>query len=138
MTPLLRYLLITVKAIKFEKVSGLFFNTLTAEQKYSLLNRDNLRLPIEMHLSFKRKTFSQLFLDNFEMQIKSLKFSKKKWLSQLIYSRNYALGKPWLNKSLKSSISEDASKGNMVNGSKHCSNLNRRTFAIFIYQCEGN
>ena len=49
MTLLLSCLLITVKAIKFKKslliigkVSGVFFNTLTGGQKYSLLNRDNL------------------------------------------------------------------------------------------------
>ena len=64
---LLRYLLITVEAIKFEKVSpsceilGLFFSTLTTGQQHSLLNRDNLTQPIQMQLSLKGKTFSDLF-----------------------------------------------------------------------------
>ena len=37
----------------------MFFNILTADDKYSLLNRDNLRQPIQMQLSQKQKTFSQ-------------------------------------------------------------------------------
>ena len=52
--------------------------------------------------------------------------------------RNYGLGYPWLDKCLKSSISEDPSKSTMVNGPKHCSNLNRSTFSIFIDECERN
>ena len=43
------------------KISGLFFNTLTAGQKYSLLKRDNLKPPTQMQLSPKGKTFSQFF-----------------------------------------------------------------------------
>ena len=33
----------------------LFMNTLTVDDKYSLLNRGNLRQPIEMQLSQKEK-----------------------------------------------------------------------------------
>ena len=51
---------------------------------------------------------------------------------------NDGLGRPWLDKYLKSPVSEDGSKSNMVNGLKHCSNLNHRTFGMFIDQCEGN
>ena len=40
---------------------GLFFNTLTADEKYSLLYRDNLTQPIQMQLSKKLKSFSELF-----------------------------------------------------------------------------
>ena len=39
----------------------LFFNTLTADDKYSLLNIDNLTQPIQILLSQKQKTFSQFF-----------------------------------------------------------------------------
>ena len=35
---------------------------MTADDKYSLLNRDNLRQPIWTPLSQKQKTFSQFFL----------------------------------------------------------------------------
>ena len=54
------------------------------------------------------------------------------------YFGNYGLEKPWLDKSLKSLVSEGASKSKMVNGPKHCSNMNDCNFGIFIDQCEGN
>ena len=41
------------------KISRLFPNTLSADDKYSLLNRDNLTQPIQMELSQKEKLFSQ-------------------------------------------------------------------------------
>ena len=43
-----------------------------------------------------------------------------------MYFRNY--GKTWLDNSVKSFASEDPSTSNMVNGSKHCGNLNGSTF----------
>ena len=43
------------------KVLIMFFNILTADDKYSVLNRDSLRQPIQMQLSQKQKTFSQVF-----------------------------------------------------------------------------
>ena len=46
------------------EILRLFVNTLTADDKYSLLNRDNLTQPIQMQLSQKQKTFSQ-FLSAF-------------------------------------------------------------------------
>ena len=41
------------------KILRLFVNTFTANDKCSLLNRDNLTQPIQMQLSQKQKTFSQ-------------------------------------------------------------------------------
>ena len=52
--------------------------------------------------------------------------------------RNYESRKPWLYKCIKSLVSEDPSKSNIVNGPKHCSNLNHSTISIFIDQSEGN
>ena len=43
------------------KISRLFPNTLSADGKYSLLNRDNLTQPIQIQLSRKQKTFSEFF-----------------------------------------------------------------------------
>ena len=43
------------------KISRLFPKTLSADGKYSLLNRDNLTQPIQMQLSRKQKTFSEFF-----------------------------------------------------------------------------
>ena len=44
------------------KISRLFPNTLSANDKYSLLNRDNLTQPIKMQVSRKQKIFSGFFL----------------------------------------------------------------------------
>ena len=38
----------------------MFFHTLTVDEKHYLLNRDNLRQPIQIKLSPKLKTFSQI------------------------------------------------------------------------------
>ena len=43
------------------KVLGLFVNTLTEDDKYSLLYRDNLKQLIQILLSQKEKTFSRFF-----------------------------------------------------------------------------
>ena len=43
------------------KISGLFVNTLTDDDKYCLLYRDNLTQRIQILLSQKEKTFSQFF-----------------------------------------------------------------------------
>ena len=49
-----------------------------------------------------------------------------------MYSRNYGLGKPWLDKCLKNPISEDLSESSMVNRTKHCSNVNHSNFAHLL------
>ena len=43
------------------KILGLFVNPMTADDKYSPLNRGNLLQHSQMHLSQKQKTFSQFF-----------------------------------------------------------------------------
>ena len=43
------------------KISRPFINTLIADGKYSLFNRDNLMEPIQMQLSRKQQSFSDFF-----------------------------------------------------------------------------
>ena len=43
------------------KILTPFVKTLTVNDKYSLLNRDNLTQQIQMQLSEKQKTFSEFF-----------------------------------------------------------------------------
>ena len=43
------------------KILRLFVNTLTDDDKYSLLYRDNLTQPIQIVLSQKQKTCTELF-----------------------------------------------------------------------------
>ena len=52
------------------KTLRLFVNTLIADDKYSLLGRDNLTQPIQMHLSQKQKRFYQLFCEFFQVYIR--------------------------------------------------------------------
>ena len=68
MTAALQNLLITVNVVPLEKVFlvihkivRLFVNTLTVNDKHYLLNRDNLTEPIQIQLSQKKKTFSEIF-----------------------------------------------------------------------------
>ena len=50
------------------KIVQLFVNTLTGDEKYSLLNRDNLaEAAIQILLSEKQKAFLQLFFCIFEI-----------------------------------------------------------------------
>ena len=59
---------------------GLFVNTLTADDKQSILERDNLTQPIQIQLSNKQKTFS-IFLVNFKNLDQLLNILEKKWRS---------------------------------------------------------
>ena len=54
-----------------------------------------------------------------------------------MYFRNYGLPKTLLDQCLKSPVSEDPTKSNMVNAPKHCSNLRETSFTIFINHREG-
>ena len=49
-----------------------------------------------------------------------------------MYFPKYRLPKIWLDKCLKSRVSEDSWTNNMANGSKHCCDLNGCTITIFI------
>ena len=44
-----------------QKILRLFVNTLTADEKHYLLNRDNLGQLIQRQLSQKQKTFAEFF-----------------------------------------------------------------------------
>ena len=50
---------------------------MTADDKYSLLNRDNLTQPIPTILSHKQKTFSDLFLAFSKSTLNFEHFQKK-------------------------------------------------------------
>ena len=59
------------------KILRLFVNTLTADDKYSVLNRDNLTQPIQILLCQKQKTFSQLFSAFLKSTLNFAHFQKK-------------------------------------------------------------
>ena len=59
------------------KMLRLFVNTFTADDKYSVLNRDNLTQPIQMQLSQKQKVFSQCFSALLKSELSFQHFQKK-------------------------------------------------------------
>ena len=59
------------------KILGLFVNTLTDDDKYSLLYRDNLTQQIQILLSPKPKTFSQLSSEILEPTLNFEHFKKR-------------------------------------------------------------
>ena len=72
-----------MKEFQLEKVSltnckilGQFFNPLTADDKYSLLNKGN-SIHVQMQLSQKRKTFSVLFFGYLKFILNFEIFQKK-------------------------------------------------------------
>ena len=59
------------------KILGLFVNTLSEDDKYCLLYKDNLLQPIQILLSRKQKTFSQFFSPFLKSTLNSEHFQKK-------------------------------------------------------------
>ena len=59
------------------KILGLFVNPLTADDKYSVINRGNLWEDIQMQLSQKRKIFSQFFFAFSKFRFNFEHFQKK-------------------------------------------------------------
>ena len=59
------------------KILRLFDNTLSAVDKYSLLNRDNLTQTIQRQLSQKQKTCSEFSPAFFKSNLNSEHFEKK-------------------------------------------------------------
>ena len=85
----------------------------------------------------RKKILFQIFL-HFRNLDSILTILKKRSPSALMYFWTCGFLKTWLDKCLKSPVWEDPPTSNKINGPKHCWNLNRSTFTIFMYHCEGN
>ena len=59
------------------KILGLFVNTLSEDDKYCLLYRDNLTEPIQILLSQKQKPFSEFFSPLLKSTLNFEHFQKK-------------------------------------------------------------
>ena len=90
-----------------------------------------------MLLSEKQKGSSELVCAFFKSTSNFEHFQKKIILIACIF-RNYRLRKTWLDKCLKSLISEVPLTGNVGNVPKYPFDLNTSTFTIFINQCESH
>ena len=105
------------------EILGLFLDTMTADDKYSLCNKENVQQPIQMELSKKQKTFPEFVASVLTCTTNFEHFEKKRWSLQLMYFRNYRLQKIWLDKCLKSLVPQHYSTVNMLKVSKYCWNL---------------
>ena len=59
------------------KILGLFFNTVTVDDKYSLFKRDNLTQPTQVQLSQKQKALSQFFAEVWKSRLNFNIFKNK-------------------------------------------------------------
>ena len=135
---------ITVKVIELRKslldtwkFFRPFLKAYTAHDKYSLTSRDKWMQTIQMHLSQKRKIFSEIFSVVFESSLNFQYFQKTITLV-IMYFRNYRPRNTCLGKCLKTPVWEDVSTGDMANSPKHWFNLNESAFTSSSDQCEGN
>ena len=80
------------------KVLRLCVNTPTADEKYSLLNRDNLMQPIQMNLCQKQKKFSGLFCAFLKSTLNFQRFQEK--LTLIAYVFHFRPRNTWLDKCL--------------------------------------
>ena len=92
MRALLSSLVITVKVIELQKslletwkFFSCFLNTLTADDKYSLISRDNFMQTIQIHFSQKQKIFSETFSAFFESALNIEHFQEKMTLIAYVF-----------------------------------------------------
>ena len=94
MRALLPALVITLKVIVLQKslldtwkVSRPFLNTLTANDKYSLISKNKWMETIQMHLSQKQNIFSWFFWSFFESALNFKHFQKKMTLIAYVFPK---------------------------------------------------
>ena len=63
---------------------GLFVNTLATDEKYLVLNRENLTILIQMQLSLRQETVSQVFFAILKFTLCSHNFEKKDYLQRFL------------------------------------------------------
>ena len=64
-----------------------FLNTLTADDKYSLISRENWMQTIQVHLSEKVKIFSEFFAAFFKSALNFEHFQKKMTLIAYVFPK---------------------------------------------------
>ena len=69
------------------KILGQFVKTLTANDKYSLLNRENLTQPIQILVSQKQKSFSEFFSPFLKSTLNFEHFLKKNTLIDDVFPK---------------------------------------------------
>ena len=94
MRALLSSWVITVKIIELQKslldtwkIFIPFLNTLTADDKYSLISKDKWMQTIQMHLSQKQNIFSEFFSAFLESALNFKNFQKKMTLIAYLFPK---------------------------------------------------
>ena len=110
---------------------------MSAVDKCSVPNRDNLIEPIHMQLSQKLKTFSLSFnvFSNLGQDLNI--FKKRMTLIAYLFMR-LRPAKNVVRYMCKSPAADYTSKRNMVNGFQLCLNMSEYTCGIFVAQGEDN
>ena len=116
------------------QILGLLVKTLAANEKYPLLNRNHLTIPIQMQLSHKEETFSLFSAPFLKSKWNSEHFEKKDAIIDFVILKLRTL-ETLSDKCLKSSVWENPLTSNMVNVSKQRWNLHHSNFIIFIDYC---
>ena len=110
---------------------------MAADGKYPVLNRDNLMIPVQIRLSQKQKTFSEIMVTFLKSTLHFRHFEKKITLLAFVF-QNLRTPKTLLDKCLKCPVSEDSSTSKMADAPKHCWNLRHSIFVSFIDPCQVN
>ena len=119
------------------QILGFLVNKLDSDDRYPVLNRDNLTIVGQMQLPQKQKTFSQFSAAFFKSRFNFKYFEKKDAARRFVF-RKLRTSKTWSDQCLKSLVSEDPWPSNMVNVPKHCWILHKSTFIILTDHCQGN
>ena len=69
------------------QILGLLVHTLAADERYPVLHRDNLTIPIQMQLTQKQKKFSQFFTAFWKFRSNFEYFEKKMILIDFVISK---------------------------------------------------
>ena len=120
-------------ALVWSEILRLFFNTLTADNKYSRCNVHNFEQQVQTPLSQKQKTFWGFFIAFLKCAWNLEHFEKKYEYPSPYYFRNYGLRKRWLLKRLKGVASEDHAVIKVLTASKHCWNQHDTTIMLFFH-----
>ena len=119
------------------EILGLFVNTLTVDEMYSLRNRGNLRQPIQMKLSKKQITFSPFLAPRLKSTWNLKHFEKKMVLIAYVFPK-FCTAKDVVRKMPKKPCLRTPFDSQLGKGSKDYWNLHSSTLVIFYHQSDGN
>ena len=106
---------------------------MTYDDKYSLLNRDNVRQPIQMQLSQKQETFSELISPFFKARLNIEHFQKNMLPIADVFPKLRTPNKEVNQISKTSRLRELFPKQN-VRWTKHCWNLNHNHISCSLWK----